>query len=790
MIGRILKNRYRLAAQIGQGGMGVLYRARDLQLERQVAIKILRAGSDVSIAMRFQQEARIIAGLQHPHILQVLDYGQADDLLFMVLPLAEGGTLYDRIHGKAMPLDFATNVLCVLTDALAAAHEHDPAIVHRDLKPSNVLYTKPDAHILLADFGIAKILGGESTLILGSHAGNDKQLLTRTGVLVGTPEYMSPEQAGGSVVDARSDVYALGVMLYEMLSGATPFHGATAWQTLELHASAPVPSLRKRRGDLSDQIEYVVTRALAKRPEDRFQNVREFWDAWQSGLAGNLAVPEPKPSVERIPPVAPKPRPFPAWWIAAAAAVVVVIALAYAVARNGTLTLQAEAAYQQGIVYANADTPQLALIEFDKALAFDPSYKDAAARRDAARLAIESQAAIRTADRDLADGRYCEAIDRYDSVRNRPEISTANVFRAGVECGRLRLYADEVDLALARFDGALSLPGRSEDSEARALQRLAADYRKGLDAFSAGQWDRAIAVLSSIADRLPRAKPRLAQSYVQRGRQTKSGAGIDALERAVEDFERADRVVPDNPEIRSALTGGRAELYQAYVGDARSLLAGNQCASLPQVEDRLAKATVLNPTNAELAELQNQLAGQKQISLATIANSRSGFSGTQGKNGWFYLITVVGNSTALEPINFWNEETRTWYTFHQWVRMEELGAHPGFPSSSNSKDIIRRWRSPATGRVHIYVSAYKLDVEDPYNPGDGVTVYLRYKGAYPWSAPIRALDTIGVRNAEVAALAVNAGDDLDFGIDPRTGPGHDYTAMEITVKLETQSCTK
>jgi serine/threonine-protein kinase len=280
----ILQGRYRFERELGHGGMAQVWLARDLRHDRPVALKVLRPDIAAAVgADRFLREIRLTARLQHPNILPVLDSGAAAGergahLLWYTMPLVEGETLRSRMaRERQLPVADALAVVREVADALDCAHRH--GIVHRDVKPENILLG--GGHALLADFGIAKMVAGE-----WSETGE----VTSTGLALGTPAYMSPEQAvGDPAVDARTDVYALGCVLYEMLAGEPPYSGPTAQAIVAHRLADPVPSVRRLRESVSPGADAALSRALAKVAADRFDSAGAFAAAVAEGLSRQSA---------------------------------------------------------------------------------------------------------------------------------------------------------------------------------------------------------------------------------------------------------------------------------------------------------------------------------------------------------------------------------------------------------------------------------------------------------------------------------------------------------------------
>ncbi len=270
---------YQIVAPIAQGGMGVVYHARQPSLQRDVAIKILptQFTQDAEFLARFERESRVLARLRHPNIVQVFDAGSSGEHHYIVMEYLPGGTLASELaalrkKNEALPIQKAVEIAKQIAQALEYAHQK--GVVHRDIKPSNILIAD-DGRYVLSDFGIVT----DST--------NTK--ITRTLQTLGTPEYMSPEQANGLSVDRRSDVYSLGVVLYEMLTGAPPFSGGNALSVLNKHLTAPPPSLSKIRVGIPSWLQSIVQKTLEKQPERRFQTAAELAAALQQQSTDRIA---------------------------------------------------------------------------------------------------------------------------------------------------------------------------------------------------------------------------------------------------------------------------------------------------------------------------------------------------------------------------------------------------------------------------------------------------------------------------------------------------------------------
>jgi serine/threonine-protein kinase len=263
VVGELIAGRYELEELVGTGGMSSVYRAHDRLLERDVALKVLHAQftADDDYVERFRREARSVAQLSHPNIVTVIDRGEQDGRQFIVFEYVDGENLKSLIERRGpLPEREAVELTLQIARALGFAHEH--GLVHRDVKPQNVLLNG-DGRAKVTDFGIARSLD--------VHGG-----LTQTGTVLGTSDYIAPEQARGARVDAQSDVYSLGAMLYELLTGEVPFPGENFVAVAMRHINEPAPSVRQRRPDVSPRVDALIRRAMAKDPRDRFRSMDEL----------------------------------------------------------------------------------------------------------------------------------------------------------------------------------------------------------------------------------------------------------------------------------------------------------------------------------------------------------------------------------------------------------------------------------------------------------------------------------------------------------------------------------
>ena len=260
---------YSLVEELGKGGMAAVYKAFQPKLERWVAVKVLDpayTSADSDALARFRREARAIAALRHPNILTVYDYGEEEGLAYIVMEYGEGGTLKDRLHGE--PFEWARAVGLSLGVGRALDYAHDEGIIHRDVKPANILLPSEDWP-LLADFGLVKLQQA-------------RRALTQAGMILGTPDYTSPEQALGEPTDHRADIYALGVVLYEMVTGKIPFEAERAFDVLLMHINEAPPKPSDLVADIPETVENTILKALAKAPDERYPRMQDMVTSLES----------------------------------------------------------------------------------------------------------------------------------------------------------------------------------------------------------------------------------------------------------------------------------------------------------------------------------------------------------------------------------------------------------------------------------------------------------------------------------------------------------------------------
>jgi len=290
---------YQIISQCGQGGMATIYKAYQPSMDRFVALKVLPKfhSLDPEFLGRFEQEAKALAQLQHPHILPIYDYGESEGYTYFVMPLMQGGNLAELLVKEKLSIYRIHQIISQIGSALEVAHSL--GFIHRDVKPSNILLDQ-SGNCMLMDFGIAKIIEGSKEF-------------TRTGGILGTPVYMSPEQGCGEKIDHRSDIYSLGIILYEMITGRPPFNAETPVAIIFKHVHDPLPAPSLLIPDLSEDVEKVILKSLAKNPDERYQTVREMVNAFSKAVLTTVhqepTIIELTPTLQESMPAAQRVRP-------------------------------------------------------------------------------------------------------------------------------------------------------------------------------------------------------------------------------------------------------------------------------------------------------------------------------------------------------------------------------------------------------------------------------------------------------------------------------------------------
>ena len=296
--GQKINDRYEIIKTIGEGGMANVYLAEDTILERKVAIKVLRGdlSNDEKFIRRFKREALSVSNLSHPNIVEVYDVGEEDGNYYIVMEYIEGKTLKQLLQKRgALTLTEVIDIMSQLTDGLA--HAHEAYIIHRDIKPQNIMI-EDNGRIKITDFGIAMAL-------------NSTQL-TQTNSVMGSVHYLPPEQANGKGSTVKSDIYSLGILMYELLTGSVPFKGDTAVEIALKHMKEKIPSVRKQNPTIPQSVENIILKATAKNPKNRYDSVREMYNDLQTALERDnekrIVYEYPENDLEETKVIAPIPK--------------------------------------------------------------------------------------------------------------------------------------------------------------------------------------------------------------------------------------------------------------------------------------------------------------------------------------------------------------------------------------------------------------------------------------------------------------------------------------------------
>jgi serine/threonine protein kinase len=430
---------YKINQELGRGGFATVYRALQAALNRDVAIKVLHPEfiRDERALRRFKREAVAVARLTHSNIVAVYDYGEQDGHAYLVMEYVSGSTLKSRLGGK--PLPQADTLAVVRAVGSALDYAHSKGLVHRDVKPGNILYTE-DNRIVLSDFGIVRLADDDSSLTRG---------------VIGTPQYMSPEQALGHEVDGRSDLYSLGIVLFEMLAGRVPYKGESAVATLSMHATLPVPSTRTYNERVPDVVDRVVQRALAKSPDERYQTGAELTTALANAI-NNL---------ERI----------------AGSTILAPSLIHEPTTPQGSIDVQPhdlEEMYRQLLDLTRARDWRAVVTLAAQILAKDPNFRDVSAilasasnelrfGRSDSSVEMQVKGLVSQADSAVASGRFMEAV-----------AILQQALRMDPDDGIARVRLDETKARIAEQESARRLNRRLENLYSLAQSKIrAGDYR-------------------------------------------------------------------------------------------------------------------------------------------------------------------------------------------------------------------------------------------------------------------------------------------------------------------------
>ncbi|MDY7040023.1 MAG: protein kinase [Chloroflexota bacterium] len=424
LVGEILSNRYKIVRELGTGGMAWVYQAEDLKTRQEVAVKVLypQYSDDVSYIQRFTREARLAIKLSSPHIVKVLNYGSDRETHYLVMEKVAGEDLKSVIQRRgALPYQETLGIAVHVARALNHANEH--GIVHRDIKPENLMVT-PDGTVKVLDFGIARARTLPS--------------ITQSG-FIGSPYYISPEQAMGETVDIRSDIYSLGIVMYEMLSGKLPFDASSPWSIISQHIANKPPVLTLSGTDLPRPMEDLVNRALAKDPADRFQTPAELMTAIEAVMGG-----------KELPRVALPPTPR----------------------SRQVRDILLQSLYDRAIEATQAEKWPRAVNLFNQVLKIEPAYRDAAQKLAYAGLHARLSALYLAARRAMEAERWQEAVDELSEIVSvEPE------------------YRDAVALLSS---ASLSLMAQRTAEESARL------YEQAIAYFDSGEWDASVACLEEV----------------------------------------------------------------------------------------------------------------------------------------------------------------------------------------------------------------------------------------------------------------------------------------------------
>lgn len=498
---------FRILHPIGEGGMARVYKAYQPSMERYVALKVLPSSfaEDPQFVSRFIREARTIAALEHKNILPVIDFGEERGITYMAMRFVEGGTLKELLSKGRLSLHDCLDLIIQICAALDYAHRR--GVIHRDVKPSNVILDGEGAAYLM-DFGIAKVVG----------KGAD---LTATGAAIGTPAYMAPEQAVGGEIDGRTDIYALGVMLYEMVVGRVPFQADTPMAVLMAHLRDPLPLPREMDPTISEAVEAVIIKALAKDPVDRFQKANEMADAFRkavSAAAQRLESSTLMTLIQEVQTSRPMLAPHPV--------TPAIPSGQRTPATDPRLKERMEQDYIEGLSAYWVRDWLKARACFQAVMELNPSYKDAASRLQEvekqmylAELYEQAQAAIKQKNWQAAqeklnelvqiDKNYQESAAMLQTVELHIELAELyaqadQLYQAGQWQAVIKIFErmKSLDPSVGDHKGLLN-KARAALADQQRLEKIKAIYQRGLETLEAGRWKEALKLFEQVKAQQP-----------------------------------------------------------------------------------------------------------------------------------------------------------------------------------------------------------------------------------------------------------------------------------------------
>ncbi len=783
LIGHSL-GQYQILREIGRGGMAVVYEAYQPSLGRSVAIKVLppQYTFDATFVQRFQQEARAAARLDHPNIVSIYDVGEQNGVYYIVMQKLEGESLHGLIQRAGrIPPERAARIVAQVAQALDFAHAR--GLIHRDIKPANII-VDPNDHATLTDFGIAKAAEGTR--------------MTQSGMLMGTPEYMSPEQASGKPVGPASDIYSLGIVLYQMLTGQAPFKADSTPALLYKQVYERPAPVRAYVSNLPAGIEQALERALAKDPAARFRNAGDMVAALLAttgdrppiavGALPTVVAPLEPSSPSRTPDQSPAPQKRKATWpLLAAVALVLVAVIALAFGLN---------ALRPGNV-----TPTPIVIETDVADRLTPTTDPAAP------LIVQ----LAQAQDKIGAGAWHEALALVDGIRAADAGFRANEVREArfTACFNLAWQSERADdMAEAQKYWGCALEEHPNDSEAQAGKRRADLYQEAQAASAAADYAQAVAIWQTLYDESPtnaEIAGKLYEAHLAYGEALCRSGEAGAKERGRVQYTAAQELAFDRPEAgeglsRCPLPGPHLavveveEALRVRTGPGTGYLVLGKLAPSTQVTitgrtlDAAWASIEAGPERAGWAAtefLKSEVPIQAAAIAPTPAPARSvlaaqaarDFSDKQGQRNWYYLRSTSPGALEFKSLP-WNAASGKWYhdpSFHPEMRLSNRGSYP-----SAYNDVARMWASPYDGVLHIFGQAAKEPGAG--RGGNGVRVYIVQNDQVLWDRYLDGYDTAGV-SFDLTANA-KGGDKFYFITGALGDDFADNTIFEPSIELQ------